>query len=345
MKKQRKIGLVIGVIAVGGLIWHASQHRPTGPAAGNHIGGEEFFKELGSRFGVQGSGIKDQKSYTDIPHSAFSDPHSPTPPHPNPLPEGEGNVIRVATWNIHGGKGTDGRRDLNRIADLLRSYDFVALQEVHGAGLFGGADQAEWLGRQREMGWLFAPAVRQWYRLESGNGLLSRIPVEFWQRIPLPSYEDYSFRNMILCKVRIPGEQDPGQTVQMLITHLNRRYDADREAQLRIVLSFFLSLREPAVLLGDLNSVAEDPQIRELLENPEVLDPVGKTSSEKTANRIDWILVRGLKCRRAGIVENQASDHPLVWAELETKVLVPTPKRGNELIDSESGGQTFLSVW
>jgi endonuclease/exonuclease/phosphatase (EEP) superfamily protein YafD len=32
--------------------------------------------------------------------------------------------------------------------------------------------------------------------------------------------------------------------------------------------------------------------------------------------RIDWILVEGLAVVDAGAVETDASDHPLIWAEL-----------------------------
>ena len=40
--------------------------------------------------------------------------------------------MRLLTYNIHKGVGTDGRRDLGRIADVVRHYDpdVVALQEV-----------------------------------------------------------------------------------------------------------------------------------------------------------------------------------------------------------------------
>ncbi|MBN2578178.1 MAG: endonuclease/exonuclease/phosphatase family protein [Pirellulales bacterium] len=226
-------------------------------------------------------------------------------------------MIRFATWNIHGGKGLDGRKDLDRIAELLRGFDFVALQEVRGPGLFGGVDQAEFLGRRQKMAWLFAPAVRQWYCRESGNGMLGRMSVNSWQRIPLPSYKDYSFRNMVLCSVVPPGLHDSDRSIRVLITHLNRRHETDRKAQLRIVLSLFLSLREPAVLLGDLNTTAQDPQLRGLLKDNMVIDPVRKVLGGKAPNRIDWILARGLKCRDAGIIETEASDHPLIWADLE----------------------------
>src|SRR5207244_7960421 len=65
--------------------------------------------------------------------------------------------VRLVTWNIHGGLGRDGRRDLGRIAALLEDMrsDVAALQEVgdaHRGNLEREvADQAWWVGRR--MGW------------------------------------------------------------------------------------------------------------------------------------------------------------------------------------------------
>ena len=62
--------------------------------------------------------------------------------------------MRLVTWNIHGGLGRDGRRDLGRIAALLEDMrsDVAALQEVgdaHRGNLERElADQASWLGRR-----------------------------------------------------------------------------------------------------------------------------------------------------------------------------------------------------
>ncbi len=41
-------------------------------------------------------------------------------------------IVRVMTWNIHGGVGTDGRFDLARVVDTISHHrpDVVALQEV-----------------------------------------------------------------------------------------------------------------------------------------------------------------------------------------------------------------------
>src|SRR5579863_3136823 len=43
------------------------------------------------------------------------------------------DTFRLATWNIHGGKGPDSVVDLDRIARRVASYDFVGLNEVRGA--------------------------------------------------------------------------------------------------------------------------------------------------------------------------------------------------------------------
>ena len=79
-------------------------------------------------------------------------------------------TIRLGTFNIHGGTGIDGRRDLDRVAECLRDLDFVALNEVHGWSALSGSDQAEELGRRLGMQWLFASANQQWYYREFGNG-------------------------------------------------------------------------------------------------------------------------------------------------------------------------------
>ena len=52
-------------------------------------------------------------------------------------------------------------------------------------------------------------------------------------------------------------------------------------------------MAQPAVLLGDLNSDADDPQIRRLLALPGVVDPVGQVLGREAPRRIDWIFLRG----------------------------------------------------
>ena len=225
---------------------------------------------------------------------------------------GVGETFRLGTFNIHGCKGLDGRRDVERVAGCLADLDFVGLQEVHGRWFWERADQAEQLGRRLGRGWLFAPAVGQWYREDFGNGLLSGVGVTSWQRIPLPS-DGSNPRNAILATV----EHGRGP-IHVLVTHLTSRNAGRHDVQLRAVSALFLSLAEPAILLGDMNARADHPLIRQLAATAGVIEPFRALHQADDGARIDWIFLRGLRPLRVGSVERGASDHPLVWVEVES---------------------------
>lgn len=241
-----------------------------------------------------------------------------------PLPAAEGrdlcggpvaaaarSTLRIGTFNIHGCKGLDGRLDVGRVAALLKNLDFAGLNEVHGLWLGDKADQAELLGRELHRGWLFAPAVRQWYGYDFGNAVVSSLPVRRWQTIPLPS-DPRDPRNYLRLEITW------GKVVLTLfVTHATRRYPERQEEELQQVIESFLKAPEPAVLLGDMNATADHPRIRGLLDTHGVVDPLRAVDTKDAPERIDWIFVRGLRTIKAAVVENDASDHPMVWAELE----------------------------
>jgi len=228
-------------------------------------------------------------------------------PRPGPT-----STFRVATFNIHGCKGVDGRRDPARIEQCLQGFDLVALNEVRGHGYGVPADQAEDLGRRLGLAWLFAPAEDRWWGIDRfGNGLLSALPVRSWHRIPLARSVDPSCRNVLLATVECPGGR-----VRVLVTHLVAREHRERQAQLRAVIALWESLAEPALLLGDLNSSGDDPQLRQLLARPAIGDPLARHPGSQGRPRIDWILTRGLRTVDAGSLDSGASDHPVFWAEL-----------------------------
>lgn len=219
-----------------------------------------------------------------------------------------GGTLRVATFNIHGGRGADGQRDLELTAYTLEGFDLVGLNEVHGAVL-GGRDQAEVLGRRLKLSWLFAPSERRWWRDSFGNAALTSCPVRSWRREPLENSSGHGYRNLTLLELEFAGG-----TISALVTHIDRT--ADRRGQLDVALRRFLELPAPALLLGDLNSPADDPAIRAVLERPGVVDPLALFGEEERPGRIDWVLVRGLDVLDAGVRDLGASDHPCVWAEL-----------------------------
>jgi len=220
--------------------------------------------------------------------------------------------LRIGTYNIHGGKGRDGRRDLDRIGEVLRGLDLVALNEVRGGGLGQSTDQAEVLGEHLGLAWLFAPAEERWWHEQFGNGVVASLPIDYWQRIPLVRRYGKGHRNVLLL-----GARYRGRPLRLLITHIDRGDDRERSEQLRQVGELFLALAEPVVLLGDLNTSAHEPDLARLLARPGVHDPLAEAMGPATPDRrIDWILSRGLHGVDGGMVDSPASDHAHYWVEL-----------------------------
>jgi endonuclease/exonuclease/phosphatase family metal-dependent hydrolase len=108
-----------------------------------------------------------------------------------------------------------------------------------------------------------------------------------------------------------------GRAVHILATHVVRSDERERRAQVRAVVELFLALDEPSLLVGDLNSAADDPCMDDLLAAPGVIDAVGQVLGPQGPPRIDWIVARGFRAKDAGMRDNGASDHPMLWAELE----------------------------
>jgi endonuclease/exonuclease/phosphatase family metal-dependent hydrolase len=223
-------------------------------------------------------------------------------------------VLRLATFNIQAGRSAGGRTDLDRTAEALRglNVDLVALNEVRGALPWDEANQAQALGLALDLPWLFAPTEERWWHEHFGNALLCRLPVTRWRRTPLPGTQHRGFRNMLVSEVQLAG-----RTVHILSTHIDRRQDHD--LQLQMVIDWFLALPEPAVLLGDLNTTRQDPQLRRLLQFPGVRDPLWDSQAEPSGKRFDWIVTRRLRTLAAGVADSGASDHPAYWAELEVE--------------------------
>ena len=96
-----------------------------------------------------------------------------------------GPALTVGTYNIHRARGTDGRRDLRRIARIISGCDIVALQEVEGPRLGSGRNQAWHLGRWLRLAAHFAPSRKLFFFPHRGNALLCRFPVSRWQRLQL----------------------------------------------------------------------------------------------------------------------------------------------------------------
>jgi len=154
--------------------------------------------------------------------------------------------LRVATWNVHGCVGTDGRRDVARVADVIRGFDadLIGLQEVDSRRCPG---QLAELARRTDTVAVAGPTMRTENGV-FGNALLTRYPHAGVHHVDI-SVPRSEPRRILDVRVDLDG-----LSARVLVTHFGlsgrqRRRQAD--AVTNIVRA--ASDRTPVVLLGDFN--------------------------------------------------------------------------------------------
>lgn len=215
--------------------------------------------------------------------------------------------MRVISWNIQWGRGADGRVDLGRIVDAIRSMgaaDVICLQEVaqNVEGLAGAGPEdgpallaAAFAGHEP----IYGPGVdvpaRAGGRARFGNLMLSRLPVDqvFRHLLPFPADASVPGMQRACIEAVIAAPWGP---VRVLTTHLEyysmrqrmrqvealRALQAERSEQNRDAASgskescpvFAPRPRPPgAILCGDFNFEPDGP------EHARMEEPVGGEGS------------------------------------------------------------------
>lgn len=155
--------------------------------------------------------------------------------------------LTVATWNIHGAVGTDGRYAPGRIVDVLAEIgaDVVALQEVASQ-----EEHASFLtDLERATGFhIVAGMLRQRHGSDFGNAILSRYPVLSVERLDL-CVNHYEPRGALDVCVDV-GLAAP---LRVMGTHLGLRPGERREQVRRILAAVERDNPHPTLLMGDLN--------------------------------------------------------------------------------------------
>ena len=215
--------------------------------------------------------------------------------------------LRLATFNIRSGVGLDDKLDLTRTAALLKPFDLIALQEV-GGDFPWKTNQAVTLGKLLGLTDLFSPTERHLGFPVFGNAVLTRVKVDHWARTPLPNGYHMAHRQMLQLAVPFGNA-----TLNVLVIHMGKK--SDRQRQFAIATAAFKAMPEPAVMMGDMNTRPYDRMMVALLEPGEIHDVVGERIAP--VDRVDFILTRGVRCTDAGLTQNDASDHPMAWADLE----------------------------
>lgn len=230
----------------------------------------------------------------------------------------DGRVVRVLTYNIHHGEGTDGRFDLGRLADVIRCADpdLVALQEVdRGTGRASGVDQATVLGRQLGMDVVFGTAM-EYDGGQYGEALLV-------DRLRFRS-RNHALPHRQGSEPRAAVAIDVGAGFRFIGTHLDHQRDeADRLAQAAELNRLFTTDELPTILVGDLNAKVGSSTMEILLsEWTDTAGDAGPTfPSDRPDRRIDYVLVRPAhrwRVRSSRVLRAPiASDHAPLLVELE----------------------------
>ena len=218
----------------------------------------------------------------------------------------EPQQLRVATFNIQGGKSLSGNRDISKSAEAVTQADIVGLQEVRAPGWFNklgiGDSPIEVLATAGQFGYLFAAARYRWFREYHGNAILSKLPVLSWKSRMLPDQTGKKYRNLIIAEISWRGEP-----VILINTHLHT--GKGRQPQLGLVLEEFAKYPR-AILLGDFNSRAETALLQQAFSQG-VTDAVAAAGLDlEDQTRIDWILTRGFAVSGGRMIEAGISDHP-----------------------------------
>lgn len=216
--------------------------------------------------------------------------------------------LRIATFNVHHCRGSDGVVDVERVARVLRSLeaDLIALQELdRGMRRSDGVDQPAELSRFLGAEILFFPTLQRGEG-EYGLGLVARPPAEGPALVPLPQLGTEEPRGAISAR---------WQGLEVLCTHLSTSART-RRVQTSALAAIAEGAEGPALVLGDLNQAS-----RSLgpLTTRGFRGAFGHRTLAKAHLRrqIDHILVRGARLTRSWTVHSDASDHLPLLAELE----------------------------
>jgi endonuclease/exonuclease/phosphatase family metal-dependent hydrolase len=243
-----------------------------------------------------------------------------------PPPDAEAR-LRVATYNVHACIGTDGQRDIGRVAAVLAELDadIVGLQEVDSRPSRSALAQAPELARRLRMELVEGPLLLEGEG-HYGNALLSRWPLRSLRREALPRIVGEP-RGFIHAAIEHPT----GVEWHVLVTHLSLGMWSRRRQLAAVLHELSTRMPAPAMLLADLNEWNGWARgLSRLRRTVTLLPAPASFPSRRPMLRLDRIALYG--CRptlpawtHRTALSIQASDHLPVLAEI---AMPPEPAGG-----------------
>lgn len=244
--------------------------------------------------------------------------------------------MNILTFNIHHGKGTDGKLNLERIARVIEESraDVVALNEVdkHYSRRSGYIDQLDWLAKRLEMNGVFGAAVTS--RSFKGNDLILRqYGNAVLSRYPIVDYKTHSL-NVFPLKIEGRALLEASlligdQAVSIYATHFSLSPFIQWK-QANYILNSILETNQPSILLGDFNTRPHSKVWRKLSEgltdvcSAASASPCYTFPSLRPTMQLDYIFVSHhlhITSVEVSTATPAASDHLPVKAALEFKTV------------------------
>ena len=215
----------------------------------------------------------------------------------------EDNTLRMMSYNIRNGIGTDTIADLQRTAEAIikQAPDILAVQEVDS--VTGRSNQKyvlDELAKMTLMHPIYAPAIN-YDGGKYGIGILSKERPVSYKYYPLPGREEkrtllvVEYENYVYC-----------------CTHLSLTPE-DQVLSLPIINQVAASIKKPLFIAGDMNSHPDSDFIKGLKENFRIISRTKDFTypADKPAETIDYIAVHKKDSSVVTPVFSQVIDEPL----------------------------------
>jgi endonuclease/exonuclease/phosphatase family metal-dependent hydrolase len=154
----------------------------------------------------------------------------------------------IASYNVHGCVGRDGRRDVGRVARVIEQLDadIIALQEVESSTEGGKTLQMDVLSHLAGLQAVWGPTLERHNR-HVGNAILTRLPVRAVRSL------DLTFRKREPRAALDVDIEAGGTMVRIVATHLGL-LARERRHQVQRILEVVSGDEDTVtVLLGDIN--------------------------------------------------------------------------------------------